>query len=90
MDRVRTFTAEHRKNLGIAHRGSKNGPSRLKESQVLAIDRALRNGESIWDLGERYDVSHTTIWMIECGRTWGWLTKRPRIEGTGRSPGRGR
>jgi len=88
MGRRRVFTETHRRNMGIAHRGSRNGPAKLTERKVRAIDRRLRDGETIWELGKVYGVSHTAVWMIEVGRSWGWLTKRPNIGRTGRRPGR--
>ena len=88
MANPRTFSAEHRRRLGEAHRGSRNGPAKLDESQVPLIHRALERGESTWDLAQRYGVSHTAIWMIEVGRSWAWLTGRRNIGTTGRPTGR--
>lgn len=81
------FSPEHRRRLSLAGRGSKSHQAKLTERDVQAIDRALRRGDSTWDLAQAYDVSHTAIWMIETGRSWGWLTGRPNIWTTGRPAG---
>lgn len=80
MGAVRQFSVVHRRRLGLAHRGSKNGPAKLTEAEVLDIDHALERGDSIWEVARSlgWKVSHTAIWMIQQGRSWAWLTGRRR------------
>lgn len=50
----------------------------LTKDQVLAIDRALREGTKCAPLSRQYGVCYTTISYIKHGITWAWLTGRPQ------------
>ncbi len=58
---------------GVRNRGSGNGQSILKESDVLEIRRLRANGTSGTDLAFIYSVSQTAICSIVKRRAWAWL-----------------
>jgi len=62
---------EHAKKEGLVNnKGSKNGKSKLTESQVLDIRRALMNGATVGSIAKQYNLNHVTISDIKYGRTW--------------------
>lgn len=48
----------------------------LTEDDVMAIDRALREGTKCTPLAAHYGVTYNSISHIKHGTTWGWLTGR--------------
>jgi len=54
---------------GTVQRGERNGRAKLTEHDVRVI-RAARPGTSLAELGERYGVSRTCIYLAATGRTW--------------------
>lgn len=54
-------------------RGSRNGFSKLIESDVQNIKALLRDGKREADIAKVYGVSRSTIGHIKTGACWGWL-----------------
>lgn len=55
----------------IAHKGTRNGRSKLNEDQVMEI---YLSSESCKITGRKYDVSHTVVWQIRNGKKWTEVT----------------
>lgn len=60
----------HKVGHGTMANGSRNGNSRLKESQVLEIKQRLASGELCSTIALDYGVAEGTIDHIRQGRTW--------------------
>ncbi len=60
-----------RTGLRVPVRGSQQGPSKLKEGQVIQIKKEPHTKRAI--LAHRYGVTIHTIDGIRAGRLWGWL-----------------
>jgi hypothetical protein len=50
--------------------GSKNGYSKLNETQVKKIKERLNNNETLLSISTDYQVSFKTIWNIKANLTW--------------------
>ena len=62
---------------GTHHRGERCPTGRLTESQVAAIVRLIDEKKlSQTEIGAIYGVRQITISNINCGKRWGWFTKR--------------
>ena len=59
-----------RERKGRGARGSKNGRSKLTESQVVELRKRYANGESQKSLATAFGVTITTINHIVTGKTW--------------------
>lgn len=57
---------------GTHNRGSRNGISKLTESQAREI-LALKGTASHREIGLLFGVSRSAVWNIHSGRLWGWL-----------------
>ncbi len=59
---------------GTSNHGSRNGQAKLTNEDVAAIwyQRGLVKQRV---LAEKYEISGSTICLIQTGRNWGWLTK---------------
>lgn len=58
---------------GLLPRGEANAKAVLTESDVFAIRRLLREGESLRGAARLYGVSYGTVQAISNGRSWRWL-----------------
>ena len=58
---------------GTNPRGSRNGFSRLTESDVLRI---VEDSRPVRAIGKEYGVSHQTVSDIKTGRRWSHVTRR--------------
>ncbi len=56
--------------------GETNTMAKLKEEQVLEIDRRLQNKEKQRDIAKDFEISEQNLSDIKYGRNWGWLTGR--------------
>lgn len=55
-------------------KGSRQGSSKLKESDVLEIKQMLiSSGLSLKEIGRLYNVTGEAIGLIKSGKNWGWL-----------------
>lgn len=50
--------------------GSKNGNASLSEYQVIEIRELLAQQVPQREIGRRYGVTQSTVWMIAAGRSW--------------------
>ena len=62
---------------GTLPRGSRQGNSKLTESDVLAIRSRCAAGERVIDLAQEYGVSQWTIYDTR-RRSWAWLEGTPK------------
>jgi hypothetical protein len=53
-------------------RGTKNGQSKLRPDEVLAI-RKMRGRLSQRKIREKFGVNQSTIWRIQNGQRWSWF-----------------
>ena len=60
----------YRNNLIPAQKGSKNGYSKLKETNIIDIREASKNGETSRKIAERFEISARTIRNIISKKTW--------------------
>ena len=51
-------------------KGSKNGSSKLTEQDIEPIRLLISNGHTLKSIGDRYGVSHSTIWLLKAGKMW--------------------
>ena len=59
--------------LWVAHYGSENGNSKLKECDIYIIRDMVTQGFSSAAISKMYCVCHTTIKKIRHKTIWGWL-----------------
>jgi hypothetical protein len=57
-------------NLKSGNFGSKNGSSKLKESDIIDIRNMLSSGYYLKDIAKKYNVSISTISGIKLGKYW--------------------
>lgn len=58
---------------GRSNRGERQGRSKLKAEQVVAIRERLARGQCPETIGGDYGVAATTVKSIKQGRSWAWL-----------------
>ena len=54
-------------------RGSRNGNTKLTESQVIEIRTMLKKGEAQNEIAQKFGVARSTTGYINTGYRWGWL-----------------
>ena len=59
---------------GTLCRGAKNPNVRLTEDDVIEITARLRDGDTMADIAKSFGVNSRTIFNINHGITWAWLT----------------
>jgi len=60
----------HKHRHGTAQRGEKSNGALLTDDAVRDIRRAIIQGFSMAELGRKYGVSHSTVWLVVKGKTW--------------------
>lgn len=63
----------HASALGLKARGSRNGQSRLSESDVRDIKRRLKDGEQPTTIAADFGVRRATVYAIMEGKNWSHL-----------------
>lgn len=58
------------RNNGNHQFGEERHTSKLTREEVVEIKAALEEGESQYEVAERYDVSRSCIGKIDRGETW--------------------
>jgi hypothetical protein len=59
------------KKEGSIPKGSKNGFSKLNESDVIEIKTKIKQNCKLAALAKKFGVSHVCILLIKQGKTWG-------------------
>jgi hypothetical protein len=57
-------------DVGDQNRGSRNGMSKLTETDVIKIKQRIQAGETNKDIAAEFGVNSSTISEIKSGRTW--------------------
>ena len=71
---TRKENESHKIDHGVTNRGSRNGSSKLVESDVLEIVELHSSGMSYIDIANQFNVDRHSINYIVIGRTWSHLT----------------
>lgn len=58
---------------GTSNRGERAASHKLTEQEVRLIRERIKSGASFASLAAGFEVSYTTIFDIDRGRTWHWL-----------------